>query len=91
MPGQFYSGRKSLEGPKSKQKVSFQIISPPTGQVNTMSSLDLDECLSCLYAGQILSMTQVRYICRRLIEELLESPNIVQVSLPVSIVGDIHG
>jgi len=56
-----------------------------------MSSLDLDECISTLYAGKVLSMTQVRHICRRLVEELLESPNIVQVSLPVSIVGDIHG
>lgn len=56
-----------------------------------MTTYDLDVCISQLYEGEKLSAPQIKHFCNQLKEELVNTPNIVVVQSPVSIVGDVHG
>ncbi|OBA27429.1 Metallo-dependent phosphatase [Hanseniaspora valbyensis NRRL Y-1626] len=57
----------------------------------TTSPEDLDICLELLYAGQILPCLTIESICNSLKELLIKDLNVLQLSTPITIVGDIHG
>ncbi|VEU21896.1 DEKNAAC102855 [Brettanomyces naardenensis] len=53
--------------------------------------LDLDQCLEKLYQGQLLSEPVIEQLCFKLKELLIKDSNIVHISSPITLVGDIHG
>lgn len=52
---------------------------------------DLDEGISRLYKGELLSDREIATVCTLTKELLSEEPNIVLVETPVSVCGDLHG
>lgn len=52
---------------------------------------DLDQCIAQLLRKQLLHETLVREICEKTKEVLMRESNVVHVSAPVTVVGDIHG
>ncbi|KAL6719056.1 phosphoprotein phosphatase PP4 catalytic subunit [Lecanora helva] len=52
---------------------------------------DLDQAISELRACRIIPEPQVREICHKARELLIEEANVVQVDAPITICGDIHG
>lgn len=56
-----------------------------------MVALDLDACLEKLYKKQLLAECVLKEICERTKELLMTESNVVQISAPVTVVGDIHG
>ncbi|KAL9635555.1 MAG: hypothetical protein Q9164_003384 [Protoblastenia rupestris] len=52
---------------------------------------DLDRAIAELRACKIIPETQIREICHKARELLIEEANVVQVDAPVTICGDIHG
>lgn len=56
-----------------------------------MSIVDVDACIEKLENGKILSEYEVKYVCEKVRELLLEEANVQHVSSPVTIVGDVHG
>merc|ERR1712000_775015 len=52
---------------------------------------DLDENIETLRSCNIITETQVKDLCAKAREILLREGNVVQVSAPVTICGDIHG
>ncbi|EJP69382.1 hypothetical protein MY5147_005957 [Beauveria neobassiana] len=52
---------------------------------------DLDKAIAQLRACRPIPETQVRELCHRARELLIEEGNVVTVSAPVTICGDIHG
>ncbi|KAJ2724932.1 putative serine/threonine protein phosphatase [Coemansia sp. Cherry 401B] len=53
--------------------------------------LDVDSCISRLYAGQLLDEWEVTQICEQTHVLLAAEPNVVPISAPVTVVGDVHG
>jgi hypothetical protein len=53
--------------------------------------LNLDKCIEQLLRCEMLSESTVKEICDRLIHQLIDEPNVVEVQTPVTVVGDIHG
>lgn len=56
-----------------------------------MPTFDLDLCLRTLRDGKILSERDLRLLCEKAKEILIEESNIQPVSAPVNVCGDIHG
>ncbi len=56
-----------------------------------ISHLDLDECISLLLNGKLLPEISVLTLCSRLKTLLSRESNVIQISSPVTVVGDIHG
>ncbi|CEP11630.1 hypothetical protein [Parasitella parasitica] len=56
-----------------------------------MVALDLDACLERLYKKQLLAECVLKEICERTKELLMSESNVVHISAPVTVVGDIHG
>ncbi len=52
---------------------------------------DLDEWITKLRACKLLTETQVRTLCLRAIDILVEESNVQTIHSPVTICGDIHG
>ena len=52
---------------------------------------DLDAQIEKLYKGEVLTEGELKSICARAKAIFLEEANVVTVSLPVTLVGDIHG
>jgi serine/threonine-protein phosphatase PPG1 len=52
---------------------------------------DLDQCIAQLLRKQVLHETLIREICEKTKEVLMRESNVVHVSSPVTVVGDIHG
>ncbi|EPE10622.1 serine threonine-protein phosphatase pp2a catalytic subunit [Ophiostoma piceae UAMH 11346] len=52
---------------------------------------DLDHAIAQLRACRLIPEAQVRDICHKARELLIEEGNVVQVTAPVTICGDIHG
>lgn len=52
---------------------------------------DLDKCLEQLYEGKYLSESDVMTICELAKEHFIQVPNVIPVSAPISVIGDIHG
>ncbi len=55
------------------------------------ASIDLDECISQLYKKQLLAESLIEAICAKAKEMLMKESNVVHISAPVTVVGDIHG
>ncbi|KAJ7747246.1 Metallo-dependent phosphatase-like protein [Mycena metata] len=56
-----------------------------------MAPFDLDACIAQLLRKQLLHETVLREICTKTKEVLMRESNVVHVSAPVTVVGDIHG
>jgi len=56
-----------------------------------MSPFDLDHCISQLLSKQLLHEALIREICEKTKEVLMQESNVVHVSAPITVVGDIHG
>lgn len=53
--------------------------------------MELDWCLEQLYEGKLLPAETIRALCFKLKELLVRESNVVHISTPVTVVGDIHG
>ena len=51
----------------------------------------LDECIDRLMKKELLAETAIREICEKSKEILMRESNVVHISAPVTVVGDIHG
>ena len=56
-----------------------------------MAPFDLDACIQQLLQKQLLHEALLREICEKTKEVLMRESNVVHVSAPVTVVGDIHG
>ncbi|KAI0948979.1 hypothetical protein AcW1_008703 [Taiwanofungus camphoratus] len=56
-----------------------------------MAPFDLDACIQQLLRKQLLHQALLREICEKTKEVLMRESNVVHVSAPVTVVGDIHG
>lgn len=54
-------------------------------------AIDLDACIEKLLSKQLLIDTLVKEICEKTKELLMQESNVVHISAPVTVVGDIHG
>jgi len=54
-------------------------------------SVDADHCLEKLYKCQILTETEVKWLCNKLQEILIEESDVKHLRSPVTVVGDVHG
>ena len=54
-------------------------------------AFDLDACIEKLLNKQLLVDTLIKEICEKTKELLLRESNVVHISAPVTVVGDIHG
>lgn len=59
--------------------------------INNMAPFDLDACIQQLLRKQLLHEALLREICEKTKEVLMRESNVVHVSAPVTVVGDIHG
>ncbi|KAL6950141.1 putative serine/threonine protein phosphatase [Hanseniaspora vineae] len=57
----------------------------------SFSSYELDQCLERLYKGELLPEVVIEAVCYKLKEILVKESNVVQLSTPITVVGDIHG
>lgn len=56
-----------------------------------MAPFNLDACIEQLLSKQLLHEALLREICEKTKEVLMRESNVVHVSAPVTVVGDIHG
>ncbi|THH29623.1 hypothetical protein EUX98_g4557 [Antrodiella citrinella] len=56
-----------------------------------MAPFDLDACIQQLLRKQLLHEALLREICEKTKEVLMRESNVIHVSAPVTVVGDIHG
>lgn len=63
----------------------------PVQNFNLMAPFDLDACIQQLLRKQLLHEALLREICEKTKEVLMRESNVVHVSAPVTVVGDIHG
>ena len=56
-----------------------------------MNPQDLEVCISTLMNCQLLKEPQIKFICEKAREILIEESNVQPVKAPVTICGDIHG
>ncbi|PPQ66334.1 hypothetical protein CVT26_011165 [Gymnopilus dilepis] len=56
-----------------------------------MAPFDLDACIQQLLRKQLLHEVLLREICEKTKEVLMRESNVVHISAPVTVVGDIHG
>ena len=54
-------------------------------------TFDLDLCISHVLQKRVLAESLVREICEKTKEVLMRESNVVHISSPVTVVGDIHG
>lgn len=53
--------------------------------------LDLDGAISILLRKKLLGEALIKEICEKTKELLMRESNVVHISAPVTVVGDIHG
>lgn len=56
-----------------------------------MAPFNLDVCIEQLMRKQVLHEAVLREICEKTKEVLMRESNVVHVSAPITVVGDIHG
>ena len=56
-----------------------------------MTSVNIDSWLETLKGGSLLPERDLRILCEKVKEILIEESNVQPVSAPVTICGDIHG
>lgn len=54
-------------------------------------AFDLDACIATLLKKQLLGEALIKEICEKTKEILMRESNVVHISAPVTVVGDIHG
>jgi serine/threonine-protein phosphatase PPG1 len=54
-------------------------------------SFDIDHYLERAYKGELLEELPIKIICLKLKEILIKEPNLIHLSSPITLVGDIHG
>ena len=54
-------------------------------------SLDLDKAIETLKSCQIIPEEDVKSLCNKAKEILMEEQNVHHVPIPATVVGDIHG
>jgi len=64
---------------------------PGRSTYSWMAPFDLDACIEKLRDKQLLGEALLREICEKTKEVLMRESNVVHVSSPVTVVGDIHG
>lgn len=57
----------------------------------TMTKIDVDAWLETVKAQGVLPERDLRILCEKVKELLVEESNVQPVSAPVTICGDIHG
>lgn len=55
------------------------------------ASIDLEECIERLQKRELLAESVIEAICAKAKELLMKESNVVHISAPVTVVGDIHG
>jgi len=55
------------------------------------SVVDVNRCIEKLEAGRLLTEFEVKYVCEKVKEILIDEANVQRVNAPVTIVGDVHG
>ncbi|CAL9734206.1 serine/threonine-protein phosphatase PP2A-like Ppg1p [Monosporozyma servazzii] len=53
--------------------------------------MELDRCLELLYCGKLLPEVTIEALCFKLKEMLVKESNVIHISTPVTVVGDMHG
>ncbi|KCV68080.1 serine/threonine-protein phosphatase 2A catalytic subunit B [Fonticula alba] len=53
--------------------------------------VDLDECIERITRLELLDISLINFLCESMKELLLREPNVVHISAPVTVVGDVHG
>jgi serine/threonine-protein phosphatase PPG1 len=56
-----------------------------------MHNLDLDDCIEKLKRRELLREEILEAICDKVKEVLMRESNVLHVSAPITVVGDIHG
>lgn len=56
-----------------------------------MTSSNIDQWLDTVKSGKCLAERDLRILCEKIKEILIEESNVQPVSAPVTICGDIHG
>jgi hypothetical protein len=56
-----------------------------------MNEVNVDKCIETIKEGSILNERELRLICEKVKEILIEESNVQPVSAPVTVCGDIHG
>ena len=56
-----------------------------------MGVFDIDACIAKLLQKRLLGEALLREICEKTKEVLMRESNVVHISAPVTVVGDIHG
>jgi len=71
--------------------VSPGACTPLSKKGSTSSASDLDQWIAKLLNCEILSDTQVKDLCIKAREILVDESNVQRVDSPVTICGDVHG
>lgn len=53
--------------------------------------MELDKCIEILYRGELLPAATIRALCFKIKELLVKESNVIHISSPVTLVGDMHG
>ena len=54
-------------------------------------ALDIDACISTLLQCKPIHEQQLKAVCEKVKELLIEESNVVHLRSPVTVVGDVHG
>ena len=73
------------------QRVNYNNILKLDNQTHSMSATDIDNWLETVKEGTILPERELRILCEKVKEILIEESNVQPVKAPVTICGDIHG
>lgn len=75
----------------TRTNTQFVLIRQFIRHKTAMAPFDLDACIEQLLRKQLLHEALLREICEKTKEVLMKESNVVHVSAPVTVVGDIHG
>ncbi|ANQ07485.1 Serine/threonine-protein phosphatase [Plasmodium coatneyi] len=84
------NGKCTKNDARFEELVQNEANSPPAA-CSTKVSHNVDEWINKLLKCELLHMEEVKLMCTLLRDILKEEPNCVQVSVPVTVAGDIHG
>ena len=73
------------------KRLVLNLANNPSYGSGSMAPFDLDACIQQLLHKQLLHEALLREICEKTKEVLMRESNVVHVSAPVTVVGDIHG
>ena len=78
-------------GKRCGPRVTRDSLQVTADRLDSMAPFDLDACIAQLLRKQLLHEALLREICAKTKEVLMRESNVVHVSAPVTVVGDIHG